>query len=398
MLVFAVLLAFAGYIAADDSMSAVYTQRLQEYDQSIDNLKDSAETASRQLEDQQRYCDNSVYMKIDSQKVGTANVQYTASGDGSSSLASSVASYVNGGSLLRELADAVSDMEPEYLKELISASASGSVLSVTIVHTDQASAETLINLADEKILAYAQSRLKTDQTFTKVDSTSYVNADSSVLDKQNDNLSTLKGYQSNLSDIQSKIIEKETARDKYKSDYVDGSTTTASARRLLINYAFIGALIGLLIPLVWFVLKCVIHDEISDEKELSDMGIPVLGRVSSHMADAEIQNLAECIVLLAGKHHAAQIFLYVTDKENSSFPQEESLRQSLADAGILLTIGRPESEDTDTIKQMLTADNCIVAVCQNHTGWSQLNGWMTICEKMGVPVWGSIVMTEQGRI
>ena len=83
VIVFSVIFGYIGYTKANKTASEEqlkeieeYEAAIKEYDNLILELEDSIEIAQEQVDNQEKYCDNSIYLKLDAQNIQVAELQY----------------------------------------------------------------------------------------------------------------------------------------------------------------------------------------------------------------------------------------------------------------------------------------------------------------------------------
>ena len=120
-----------------------YNTKIEEYDTAIQEIKESLKLAQTQAEEEQRYVDNSVYMKLDSQNIQMAAAQYAVeSGGNVGNILSSLVFYINEGGLKTALSEEYGDMDVEYWREIVICGTSGNVLNLMVMHYDAEQATT----------------------------------------------------------------------------------------------------------------------------------------------------------------------------------------------------------------------------------------------------------------
>ena len=402
---FGLIFAGLGYMRSSDScflsesqMTALeeYNQNLEEYNELVSQVEDSIETAEKQLNEQQKYCDNSVYMKLDSQRIAISGVQYAVNDNSNIGyILSALVTYINDGALRREMAEMTSAVSEEYLKEIITCSTNGNVMTVSVMHYDAEQAEQLMNSIDKLIENYKPeiANIQGDFRMEKLSIFNTTKADANIMNNQISNWNNLKNYQINLSDLQGILISKQANRQDFISK---NKVEELSATKILKKYIFVGVGIGALLPLLFFGISLIIDDRLRSKTDLKKFGIPIIGYYfpgqenSSNLADS-----VQCILSFAQKYNSHKVFMCVLGEETVNKQIIKNYMEVIRGTGLELILGSAPIEDVNEMKQMLAANNCILVLEIGKTTYTQIDDYIQFCKKYDIMIWGGVVIETE---
>ena len=129
-----------------------YEENVKEYDDAIEELTESLRLAEQQVKITEEYCENSIYMQLDPQKIYVSSVQYGVQTTNSAgNILSACIAYINDGSMKEDISGKLDDIPVEYLKEIITCSSSGNVFTISVMHYNKQSAEEIMNAIVEQL-------------------------------------------------------------------------------------------------------------------------------------------------------------------------------------------------------------------------------------------------------
>ena len=141
-----------GYTEEEQLKVTEYEDNVKEFDAAIEELAESLKLAERQLKITKEYCENSIYMQLDPQKIYVSSIQYGVQTTNSvGNILSACTAYINDGSMKEELSEKLGDIPIEYLKEIITCSSSGNVLTISVMHYNKQSAEEIMEAITEQL-------------------------------------------------------------------------------------------------------------------------------------------------------------------------------------------------------------------------------------------------------
>ncbi len=403
--IFAILFALYGNISATGVLTpealeqiAEYEEALDTYEQIIYEAQDNIALSEAQISDLKEYCNNSIYMKLDGNEIQIANTQYgITDSNNSGNTLNAWTSYINDGSLKEEIYAAWPEIPIEYLKELITCSTSGNVLSVTVMHYDADTAEELMNQIDKCIKAHKNtiSSVQGDFNLKNLGSTYYTKADTGVINTQNTNLNNLKNYQNSLADYQKKLVDGRTNRDNYIKNYTPdayGKTGDTPIKKAIKFFIF-GAVFGVVLACAVITIRFIMSNRLRDEAELIQAGLPVLGELDDkNEYKPELSRSILDLQVQAQQCGDKELFLDAFGTGQDYDKVINDYTEKLKEEGFNISSGNTLLENTEEAKEAIDAKNAVLIVKIGDTRYEQIENQLNLCKKFGISVWGCVVI------
>ena len=365
-----------------------YQKILKTYDDAIKSAEDSIKITEEQVNDIQEYCDNSLYMQIDSQDVQVAAVRYIVS-DKAELLSTTIndfVSYINGGNVVADI-KIDSELKEEYLKELISVSSSGAAITVSVIADTEKNAIEIRELIRDAVEIYNQ-KLQESMEGIQVEEQSvfaYTRADAGIMNNQVTYLNSLKNYQSSLATFKKTLSDQEANKKEYIK-YNEPEEKTISLKDVVKHMIF-GFILGIGLAALWCALKEITGDFIKDSKDLVARGFVIFGK---NKADVE-KSVAE-LKLLAGLKQVSEVVIGLTATSDvlrkTGQEYAERLKAQQLDAGIM-EMNQLTAADVTKLAEI---KNCILVVELGNTTYGELEEQIRWCEKFEIAVWGCVVV------
>lgn len=376
-----------------------YRTKIAEYEEALEKIEESLELARTQAQEQQRYIDGSIYMKLDSQNIQTASAQYSLETGGNvGNILSAFVFYINEGGLREALPEEYGNLDINYWREIVACGTSGNVLNLTIIHHDAEQVQKILEIVDQRLMAYVPEVIKTHGDFklTKIDSTIYTKADSGVTGGQNNHLNTLKGYLTNVADYENRVVSQKSTIENYieknAPSFSEDVAQKGSAKDV-IKYALVGFIFGIVLPCAWFALRYVLDNRVRNKEDLAESQLNVLG---SYCAGAsEQKDLERSIIgvrLLAKQRDISSIFLDVLCDDELTKTVTEDYQKAVAQNGITVTSGCHVYEDGNELQNMVSSKTTVFMVQAGKTTYSQLEQHIMLCRRFSVEILGCIVI------
>lgn len=381
-----------------------YEDALEQYDTSIASIKENITTVQEQVNTQQKYCDESVFMKMDSSNVQVVSVQYmiTLNDMNSSNADKNIAyiltawtTYIGSGSFKSELADEVGNISTGYLSELITCATSGNTLTITVKHSDMEQAKLILDKIEKKIdehTAVIKNNLG-DFQMNVIDSSASAIVDVNVKNTQNSYLDTLRSYKNTLSDLQAKLVTQQAARKTYADQYKPAGVVTSSPKKVLVEYGALGVIAGLLIPFAVYALWYTISGKVKGKEELMASNLPVLAVYNQKTGFGErLEHLMLDFKLLAKTNNIDTICFSVLGKSDALAQTEKDLKDNLDQAelsGLYLNI---EDENIKDLEKATDIGNIILIVEAGRTSYVDVEEQVEFGKRFGINIWGCIVI------
>lgn len=375
-----------------------YNKRIEEYDKIIADVKESLSLADEQVAQLQEYVDNSIYMKLDSQNLQVASVQYgIITGGNVGNIYNALAYYINEGGLKEALAEEYTDLDVKYWREIIFCSLGGNVLNITIYHYDAEQAQKIMDIVKQRLLAQIPSVSAVHGEFSlqETDSSNYVKSDVTVVNTQNNNLNNLKNYISNRSDFTNKLMSQESGKNSYieKNTPEVMEAITPNKAMIMITYIVAGILFGIVLPCVCFILCYILGNRIRSTDGLKEYGLPVIGKYShkgQHQPD--LNRSVMDLELLASQKNWSSVFLNALCEEDHVKTAVSEYQDALSKTSLSVLTGYHLEENPDELKNMVETGNCILFLEIARTTYPQLEAQINLCRKFGITIQGCVVI------
>jgi capsular polysaccharide biosynthesis protein len=382
----------------DPAVAEIYEKTLSEYDIAMTDLQSSIQTTETQIEELQRYCNDSVYMKLDSQNIYIYGGKYsTGTLENAGSVLNAMVSYVKEGSFVDEVAEKYSEIPVSYMREVISFTTEGTMLTVTMKHFDPEAAEKILGIMDEVLVGHVkelESKFGAIE-WKKQEKLNFTTVDTSVMNTQLSHLSNLKSYQNSLADLKSKAISQKNVKQDYIRRHEEAQAEKqqvqkpVSRKRRFAAGGLIGALLGFICCIVFFLLKLMIDDQIKEKRELRFFGLPLLGQVFNKK-DGLNEDTKDCITVLCSHMAVESLFLCALDDEEDTGELLRNCKVALESESLKVDVGITIGASTEEVKKMLRMGNCIFMIREQKTTYPKMREQLNICEKLNIPVWGAI--------
>jgi hypothetical protein len=375
-----------------------YNKRLEEYDKAIADASEGVKLSEEQVLSLQEYVDNSIYMKLDSQNIQVASIQYGIVTEGNvGNIYNALAYYINEGGLKEALDDENLSLDIKYWREIIFPSLSGNVMNITIYHYDAEQAQKVMDILKERLLAQIPSIAEIHGGFSlqETDAANYVKADVNVANTQNGNLNNLKNYITSRSDYNNRVISQENG----KKSYIESSTpevlepAAPNGIIIVIKYMIAGILFGIVIPCVYFILSYILGNRILSKDGLKEYNLAIIGQCSSKgHYHPELDRTIMDLKLLTEQNGWNSVFLNVLNANESIKKVVSEYKEALAKTNISSSEGCQLENSAEELRQLVEIKNCILFIQISKTTYPQLEEQINLCKKFGVAILGCVVV------
>jgi len=386
-----------GLTVAQQQELDTYNAKVAEYDTSIAAAEESLKLAQTQAEEQQAYVDNSIYMQLDPQNIQVASAQFSVLGaPNTGNVLSSLVLYINEGGLKTALAEEFAGLDVKYWREIITCTTSGNNLNLTIYHFDVAQAKQILDIAEERIMAYTADvkKVQGEFTLTKIGSSQYVKADPAVTTAQNNHRNTLKNYLSNVTDMSNKVISNKNSKQTYIEKNIPSfiaatqNVTTDSTK-----YAIVGALFGLVLPCALFVLGYILDNRIRNKDDITQSALNILGGYKAKAKEQkELERSIIAIRILAEQQNMTSIFLDCMQEDTITTTVAETYKAGLSTDQLAVISGYRVYEDGADLKNLVSSRYTILIAEAGKTTYTQLQQHIELCKRFSVEILGCIVI------
>jgi capsular polysaccharide biosynthesis protein len=395
----AALLAFAGYSkVTDDKELEEYNTRLEEYDQVLADVENSLALAVEQVEDMQKYVDESIYMRLDGQNIQAASVQYAAATEANlGNIFNALIYYINEGGLRESFGDEYQDLDVKYWRDVVTCATGGNVFSVTVMHYDQEKAKQILDLVKQRIQEQIPVISEAQGAFTlrEISTSYYVKADVGITNNQNNHRNTLKNYISNRADFTNKLISNQNGKASYIENNMPvllGSDPSGSMVTILF-YLIIGVVLGFGIPVGCFALRNVLHKRIRSEEDLKTFGLHTIGccHTQAELEGALSRGLVELKYFVKDRSLPA-VFFNILSEDDVVEKVVSGYEALLGNHQIPLKTGKQLQKEAAELQEMMDAGACVLVVKTGKTTYPQIERQMELCSTFHVDILGCVVV------
>lgn len=374
----------------------LYEESVKEYDDVITELEESIALAERQIEELDEYNTESLYMKLDPQKIFVAEIQYGIKTEQNvTNIMNSLSMFIDGGDFWDAETEEQEEISEEYVKELISCSVNGNVFRLSVMAPAQEQANTILEIIKQQLLAQKSQIEEVQGEFSiqEISSSEYVDSDIAVLNAQNTVRNNLRNYKTNLSDLKKKLIDQKTDRQNYIKNNEVEIPEDQSRVKTILKYMIFGGALGVLIPLTWFGLKYVMDNTLKSQEELLTAGIPVLGVVDRKKKKTEALTFAVLdIQLLAQKHKAEQVTINNLSEDVNAQEIMQICSEEVNKAGVSTIAGVNMQKDVGKFREMINTGNCVLIAELGRTKYVQIEEQIQLAKKFEITIWGCILV------
>lgn len=406
LLICTVLFGAVGYKKASETQELTDTQKqlleeyntkITEYDQTISDAESSLELVDQQMQDLQIYIDNSIYMKLDSQNLQIASVQYGIKSDNNiGNILSAFTFYINEGGLKEDASNEYSSLQPEYWREIIACSTGGNILNITVTHYDSEMAQQILNIVKERIQQQAAviAEVQGEFVLEEIDSTAYVKSDVGIANTQNNNLNNLKNYTTNRIDLNNKLISQQNNKASYieknKPEVLEAADLNPNTEA--VKFAVAGLFFGVAIPCVILILQYILGNSIRSSNDLEYAGYNILNTISQKGEyNPSLERSLIDINYLSKNNNLDSIFFDLLNIEELNQKVLEEYKSELNKAGLEAISGKAVYEDAKELQQMISCKGTIIFIKAGKTTYPQFEKHIHLCKNVGVTVLGCVV-------
>ena len=375
-----------------------YNTKIAEYDASIEDTKKCVEEADAQIKDLQDYVDNSIYMQIDPNNVQVISSQYgVVTGNNVGNICNSIIAYINDGGLKEPLDSGDEDLDIKYWRDVVGAYQSGNTLTIYVLHHNMDQARRIMNIMKKRIMEYLPKvqSVQGDFSWEEMRTSEYTKADAGILNAQNNNRNNLKTYTTSRSDQNSKLVNLQNNKTSYieknKPENMDAVKT--NSKLVVVEYAILGILLGVIVSFVCVALKYIIGDTLRKAEDLKDSSLNLLG--TYHAAGQYTPDLERSrmdIEILAQEKNARAVFLNLLSEDELSKKVAVDYKNSLNASEIHAEIGGHLTDDAAELKNAISCGSCVLIAQAGKTTYQQMEQMTQLCERFHIAVLGCVVI------
>lgn len=378
---------------------ANYEINLEEMRNSLTAHQENLVTAQEQYDAQRKYCEESIYMRMDGNAFYQGDIRYTITTSANLGyLNSALATYINGSAFRKSLSDQLGGVDDAYLKDVIIGAASNNIFLVTVYHYDEEKADQLLELADKTLRDQVPALAATqgEFTLTVLDRSVSKKADLAVVNAQNGALNNLRTYINVLADAKNAVSNNQQDLDNYQANNYPKEVTSLSRKDKVIKesvYLIMGIILGVCLLLGRTFLRVMLGKTISNTDYFVSLDLPVLGdyrgKTEAELVSEKIGRQINLYVI-----HSQAKKIYLNDMSVGRFAGAfvEQYQKCLDENSAIISC--PGSEETvEAIQRdMVKSGNVLFAVRFGETTYENFMEFYRICKQFGLKVIGVILV------
>ncbi len=365
----------------------------------IANTEEQYAISVKQMEDQQKYVDNAVYMKLDSTAYCAINVQVKISE--TSDLAGVLNDYtlfVNDGDFRSNIASAAENIDPDYLKEVISCAASYDVFSVNMMYFDEEAAKRLADSIEEvlkeqaSVVAENRGSFKTETIAKSVQ----VKADSGILNGQNGVLNNLKSYKNTVTDLENRLNSYRTSLENLECDPPAEVSKAAPVdrKKAVLKYGIIGVMGGIVFAFLVVMLVVLFDDKMRTEKDVRTAGLYIANKYSKEKGKkvTDVDYTLEILKAEAGKASKPGIVIALPKCDMDALSTEEKavIKELLIKGEGTVTLSENTLKKSEGLEALGKAGTLFAVYRSGVSTFSEINSMKELSQRFGVNMPGLI--------
>ena len=370
-----------------------YEDALKSYEDAITQAETNISVTETQISEQQRYNDNSIYMKLDPQNIYVSSIQYVIHTQCDvNAIYSALSYFVSNGGAIEGLAEQYPDMGVEYWPEIIGISLNYNVMELYVLHYDAGQAEKIRGIIVDRIKEYKPDIVSQQGEFTldEINKSDYTKADVNVLNVQNDKKNVLTNYQNTLVNYQNSLVSSKAGYETYiEENEADYRLPQKKTIVDVVKYAAAGGIgLGICIMLLLIVLY-VSDSRMRDTSEISRLGLQILGEISC--GEKNIECSVENIALICKRKDLNSIHMAVLTEVTDSIKDILVMyEEQLGEKGVKLSYSQFEKNDAESMSQIMTAGN-IVTFCEcGRTKYENIKRMVDFCKQYNIGIAGAV--------
>ena len=240
-----------------------YEKSMRNFDEAIKGIESNINMTQAQIDVQQKFIDNALFLKIDSSNVQVAEISYIIETDlvgeeKNKGLTGIYANALDSGQVRNEIKKALPGYEGLFIDNIIIRDQRGNNLNVRIHHYDMAEAQKLLEVV-EKSMESIKKDIAISHKLTKVNKKQYSMVSDWLRKKQIDAQNELKWNKNTLADFKRKYADFQNSKTYYERMNKPVTLVSASPVKTLIKYSAFGVFLGLLWPVLWIFYKKMIN-------------------------------------------------------------------------------------------------------------------------------------------
>lgn len=240
-----------------------YEKSMKNFDEAIKGIETNINMTQAQIDVQQKFIDNALFLKIDSSNVQTVEISYIIETDLNEEekikgLTGIYRNVIELGQLTNEIKKALPEYENLFMDNIIQCVQRGNNINVRIHHYDMAEAQKVLEVV-ERVIESTKNDVAITHKLTKFNKKQYVMTSDWLRKKQIDAQNELKWNKNTLADFKRKYADFQNSKTYYERMNKPVTLVSVSPVKTLIKYSAFGVFLGLLWPVLWIFYKKMIN-------------------------------------------------------------------------------------------------------------------------------------------
>ncbi len=240
-----------------------YEKSMKNFDEAIRGIEANINTTQAQIDVQQKFIDNALFLKIDSSNVQTAEISYIIETDLNEEekikgLTGIYRNVIELGIVKNEVKKALPEYKNLFMDNIIECVQRGNNINIQIHHYDMAETQKVLEVV-ERVMESTKNDIAIPHALKKVIKKQYVITSDWLRKKQIEAQNELKWNKNTLADFKRKFADFQNSKTYYERMNKPVTLVSASPVKTLIKYSAFGVFLGLLWPVLWLFYKRMIN-------------------------------------------------------------------------------------------------------------------------------------------
>jgi len=385
------------YVEANQREVEEYETRKAELDASVQDIEEYIQVLEDEIDNFQRYLDESIIMSLNGDEIHVANVQWNVISEyeKKEEILSALKQYVLEGGLKESLQGADDDLKVQYWNEAMTVTVDNIVFSVSIMQPSEELSKKSIDLIVEdiakqaKVLADVYGDIHMDNEQVSI----YVKSDAGIVKTQNSNLDTLKSYKNNHSDQCNKLS---SLQDKVKSFEEENAPEvlediSSSATKNAIKFAVIGVVIGLVIGIAVVIIDYCMSGRLRIAEDVKKYGLTLLTKRSKGNMVPEVKRTCMDILQHLSTFGCESTSIYCLTARDSAIEIAKEFTGCLIEKHVATSIVSNADTDAEAMNTLISNKTVCLVLSVSETETKRIEETIAMCKQYGLTIIGCIV-------
>ena len=240
-----------------------YEKSMKSFDEAIKSIETNITMTQEQIDKLQKYIDNALFLKLDSNNIQVAEICYLIETDLEESekikgLTGIYRDVVDLGTISYEIKKALPDYENLFFDNIFEFKQYGNYIRIGVHHYDSTEANKLLEVV-QKVIETTKETISISHNLTMVKKKQYVMASNWFRVEQVKVQNDLKWNKNALDDFKRKYADFQNSKLFYERNNKPVTFVAVSPIKTIIKYSVFGLFLGLVWPILWIFYKKVIE-------------------------------------------------------------------------------------------------------------------------------------------